>query len=158
MQGRCTLKEKGHRNLQDMGNLLQAAGADAVRALLVFLYLLESDSERIAQLVLAHGEHLAAHAHTVADMAVGGIGSLRGSHNVLLCRNPSVTCGSSRFYTRCVILPPELLKDAIPKREAEEDWGKGEVAVGNGRSRSAAVPLLWRAACGAGHSLSDSRR
>jgi len=40
----------------------------------------------MAELLLAYGEHHAAHAYTAANMAVDGIGSLLGNHNVLLCR------------------------------------------------------------------------
>src|SRR5262245_64439613 len=47
-------EEECNRDLQNMGNLLQSAGADPVRALLVFLDLLERQAERIPQLFLAH--------------------------------------------------------------------------------------------------------
>ena len=40
-RARGALEEEGDRDLQDVRNLLQPAGADAVRAFLVFLYLLE---------------------------------------------------------------------------------------------------------------------
>src|SRR5262245_10439803 len=56
-----------------MGHLLQPARPDAVRALLVFLYLLEAEAECGTQLLLAHCKHLAAHPHTPADMLVDGV-------------------------------------------------------------------------------------
>src|SRR5439155_7794687 len=80
----CTLEKKRHRNLQDVRNLLQPAGADPVRALLVFLDLLEREAKPIAELLLAHAQHHATHAHTAPDMLVDGVGSLLGYHNDLL--------------------------------------------------------------------------
>src|SRR3974390_3465277 len=58
------LEEELDRNLQDLRNLLQAAGTDAVGALLIFLDLLERKAEGIAELLLAHVKHHPAHAHT----------------------------------------------------------------------------------------------
>jgi hypothetical protein len=40
-RSRATLEEERNRHLKDLGNVLQAAGADAIGALLVFLNLLE---------------------------------------------------------------------------------------------------------------------
>ena len=48
------LQKKRYRDLQDVRHLLQSASADAVRALLVFLDLLEGKAERLSQLLLAH--------------------------------------------------------------------------------------------------------
>src|SRR5580692_9247932 len=45
-------EEERHRHLQDQRDLLQAAGADAVRSLLVFLDLLKSQAEVVAELLL----------------------------------------------------------------------------------------------------------
>ena len=56
----------------------EASAADAVRALLVFLHLLESQAERPAQFLLAHCKHFPAHAHSAADMPVNGVWSLLG--------------------------------------------------------------------------------
>jgi hypothetical protein len=47
-------KEKGNWHLQGMGHLLESAGADAIRSLLVLLYLLEGQTERSAEFSLAH--------------------------------------------------------------------------------------------------------
>ena len=41
---RGTLKEKRHRHLEDLGNLLEPACSDPVRALLIFLNLLERET------------------------------------------------------------------------------------------------------------------
>jgi len=68
-----TLEEERYRNLQNVGDLLQAARSDAVSALLVFLHLLEGEAERIAQFLLAHCKHQAAHAHSAADVLVDGV-------------------------------------------------------------------------------------
>src|SRR5581483_1766029 len=51
---RCVLKEERYRDLEDARNVLQAARANPVRALFVFLNLLESDTKILAKLFLAH--------------------------------------------------------------------------------------------------------
>ena len=56
------------------GDLLDAAGADPVGALLVFLNLLEGQAQCFAEFFLAHAQHDAAHAHTAADIFVNRIG------------------------------------------------------------------------------------
>ena len=56
-----------------MGDPLQPAGPDAVRAFLVFLHLLEGEPERVTQLLLAHSKHKAAHPHPAADVLVDGV-------------------------------------------------------------------------------------
>ena len=48
---RRAFEEERHRNLEDMRNFLQPAGADAVGALFVFLDLLERQAELIADCV-----------------------------------------------------------------------------------------------------------
>jgi hypothetical protein len=60
---RRTFEEEGDRNLQDMGDLLQTARADAVGTLLVLLYLLEGQAQGVAQFFLTHVQHHPAHAH-----------------------------------------------------------------------------------------------
>jgi hypothetical protein len=50
--------------------VLQTARADSVITLLVFLNLLESQSERVRNLSLGHVEHEAPHAQASADMFV----------------------------------------------------------------------------------------
>jgi hypothetical protein len=53
-----------------MGQLMKAAGADPVGALLVLLDLLERQSQSIRQLHLAEAEHQSTHADTATDMLV----------------------------------------------------------------------------------------
>src|SRR5215831_7317899 len=50
---RRALEEERYRHLQNVGDLLQPAGPDAVGAFLVFLHLMEGEAERIAQFRLA---------------------------------------------------------------------------------------------------------
>ena len=47
---RSAFEQKRHRDLKNIGNLLQAACPDAVGALLVFLNLLESQAEPLSEL------------------------------------------------------------------------------------------------------------
>ena len=54
--------------------------ADAVRAFLIFLDLLERDAERIAELRLAHVQHHTAHTQATANMLVYGVGRLLAGH------------------------------------------------------------------------------
>src|SRR5258705_3530259 len=75
---RRAFEEERHRHLQDVRHVLQAARADAVGALLVFLHLLEGDLERLSQLLLAHAEHLAAHPQAAAYVLVDRIWRLHG--------------------------------------------------------------------------------
>src|SRR5687768_13674264 len=85
---RPAFEEKRNRHLKDVRDLLQAAGADAVGALLVFLHLLEGQAERVAELLLTHAQHHAAHAHATPDVLVGRVGSLfRHSSEILECAN-----------------------------------------------------------------------
>ena len=51
----------------------EAAGADSIDAVLVFLHLLERHAERVGKLGLAHAQHEAAHAHAIADVLVGRV-------------------------------------------------------------------------------------
>ena len=60
--------------------MLQAAGADAVGALLVFLHLLERQAEGVAKLLLAHAQHHPAHADACANMLIGRIGNFLCDH------------------------------------------------------------------------------
>jgi hypothetical protein len=56
-----------------LGDVLQATGANAVHALLVFLNLLECQPERVGLSGLAHIEHEPPHTQAPADMLVGNI-------------------------------------------------------------------------------------
>src|ERR1700738_3502187 len=73
---RRAFEEERHRDLQDVGDLLQSARADAVRALLVFLDLLKRQAKCAAEIRLAHCQHHPAHAHPAADVLVDGIWGL----------------------------------------------------------------------------------
>src|SRR5260370_16216200 len=58
----------------DFGDVQQAARADVIHAILVFLHLLEADTEPIVERRLAHVQHNSAPTHTTADVFVDGIG------------------------------------------------------------------------------------
>ena len=73
---RRAFEEKRNRHLKDLGEVLKAAGADAVGTLLVFLKLLERQAEGIRDIGLAHVEHEPPHSQAAADMLVGGIDSV----------------------------------------------------------------------------------
>src|SRR5215475_1260838 len=81
---RCTLEKKRNWHLKDLANLLKPAGTDTVSPLLVFLDLLESKAESIAELFLAHAHHHPAHPHARTDVLVDRIGCLF-SHGPLPC-------------------------------------------------------------------------
>ena len=71
--GRSALKEERHRRMQDPGKLEQAARTDPIRAFLVFLDLLERQTQRSAELLLTHVEHHPAHADPGTDMFVNRV-------------------------------------------------------------------------------------
>src|SRR5215831_14681660 len=75
---RRTLKKKRDRHLEDLADLLKPAGPDPISPLLVFLHLLESKAEGIAELFLTHAQHHPAHAHARTDMLVDRIRCLFG--------------------------------------------------------------------------------
>jgi hypothetical protein len=75
-QLRRTFEEERHRNLQYMGDVLQAARPHTVRSLLVFLHLLERNPEPVAELRLAHSEHHPTHSDPAAYVFVDRIGCL----------------------------------------------------------------------------------
>jgi hypothetical protein len=68
---RCFFEEELGRHLQYLGDMLQATCADAVRALFIFLHLLECQTERIAEFHLGHTKHQAAHADALAWLFTG---------------------------------------------------------------------------------------
>jgi hypothetical protein len=63
---------------------MQAACADPVGALLVFLDLLEGQAERLAELLLAHADQHAAHAHPATHMPIDGVRRLLGHGRVFV--------------------------------------------------------------------------
>src|SRR5947209_8446479 len=71
------LEQERYRDLQDVADLLQPAGADAVGTLFVFLHLLERQAQSLAELFLTHLDHETAHAHAAADVFVNRIGRFR---------------------------------------------------------------------------------
>src|SRR5262245_25076331 len=71
---RCAFEEERHRDLQDMRDVLQAARADAVLSVLIFLHLLPRQPEVVAELLSAHSEHDPAHPDTAAHVFIDGAG------------------------------------------------------------------------------------
>src|SRR5262245_60157056 len=67
------LEEERYGHGQDARDMLQAARANAIGALLVFLDLLEGDPEMLAELFLAHAQHHAAQANPTADVSIDRI-------------------------------------------------------------------------------------
>jgi hypothetical protein len=67
---RRPLKEKRHRYMKDVRQLMKAAGANAVGALLVFLDLLEGQFESVRQLHLSQVEHESTHADAGTNVVV----------------------------------------------------------------------------------------
>ena len=63
--------------------MLQAAGADAIGALLVFLNLLECQAKGVGNIGLAHIEHEPAHAQAAADVLVYRIENASGHRSPL---------------------------------------------------------------------------
>jgi hypothetical protein len=70
--------EEVHRHVQDARHFIEAAGANAVNALFVFLHLLKCKPQQIAQPFLTHANQHAPDAHTTADLNVDRIGLLLG--------------------------------------------------------------------------------
>ena len=157
----------------ECGDLLQPARADAVGALLVFLHLLEGQTERVAELFLAHAQHHPAHAHAAAHMLVDRIGGLL-RHNDLLCdyrldRNvnltaQSVTCHASKpsiatFSSRYNLRSRKSRNNCVPQfsragySSARLQHLRGDAkAVASARhtdhfyaARAASLWLLWNA-------------
>jgi len=71
--GGPTIEEKRYRHLQQLCELLKAACTDAVSALFVFLYLLESYTDAIGKGSLTHFKHHSAHSNPFSDMSVSRI-------------------------------------------------------------------------------------
>src|SRR6266566_8706028 len=82
---RSALEQKRDRDLEDFRDLLDAAGADPIGTFLVFLNLLEGETQGLAELLLAHSQHDAAHAHATADIFVNRVGRF-GRHLQTLLR------------------------------------------------------------------------
>ena len=67
---RQAVEEEGYRNLEDIRKLLHPACPDAIGSGFVLLNLLISDSNRLAERLLAHVQHQPARAHTTTNMFV----------------------------------------------------------------------------------------
>jgi hypothetical protein len=101
---RCSFEEEFDRHLKCFGDLLQAACANSIRALFIFLYLLECQAERFAELRLGPSKHHAAHAHSTSHMFVSWMRSVLW-HRVLvspLARVGGYTIGSEARKGRSV--------------------------------------------------------
>jgi hypothetical protein len=94
-------KKKRDRHLKDLGDVLQAAGADAIGPLLVFLDLLERQPEGVSEIGLAHIELEPPHTHAAANMLVdrieGALGhrSTTGLLNLARLRRGAMRPGSA---------------------------------------------------------------
>jgi hypothetical protein len=67
---RCTFKKIGWWDAKRLTELLQAACADAVYPLLVFLNLLERNPGRIGELGLAQPQQISAGAYLLSDVSI----------------------------------------------------------------------------------------
>ena len=67
---RSIFEEERDRDIQNIGDVLKAAGADTVRALFVFLDLLEADADVNRQLLLRQAEQTAPTAQTLAQVKI----------------------------------------------------------------------------------------
>src|SRR5690606_35803495 len=70
LDARHVLEEVGGRHVEDLGKLLQPAGADPVQTLLVFLDLLEAEIDGGPETLLAEAGQRAAGAQTRPDMCI----------------------------------------------------------------------------------------
>ena len=64
------VEEERHRHIEDPAQFMQPARADAVGAALVFLHLLKGQADRLAELLLAQPEHVAAQPDPGTDLHV----------------------------------------------------------------------------------------
>ena len=71
--GRVFEKE-GNGHFQHSRDVLQTAGADAIRSLFVFLDLLKRNTKMLAELFLTHSEHHPTQTDTTSDVYVNRIG------------------------------------------------------------------------------------
>lgn len=62
---------------KNLGKIPQSAGADTVDPFFVFLNLLKSQPQKIAEFLLAHAEKYSLQPHTAANVNIDGIGLLR---------------------------------------------------------------------------------
>src|SRR3569623_420579 len=74
---RTAFEQEGNRHLQNIGDLMQAARADAVGAFFVFLDLLKGQTASIAEFLLAQSQHDTTHPHVAANILVDRIWRFR---------------------------------------------------------------------------------
>jgi hypothetical protein len=67
------VEEELDRYVEYPAQLPNSAGADAIGAALIFLYLLEGQSDRLAKFFLAQAQHIASQANAGADMDIDWI-------------------------------------------------------------------------------------
>ena len=73
---RRLLEKELHRHIENLRDLEQAARADAVHALLVFLHLLKSEAHALAEPLLAHAEKHSAQTDPAPYVMSTGFGFL----------------------------------------------------------------------------------
>jgi hypothetical protein len=73
---RRSLEEELDWHLQYFRHSVQAARADPVRTLFIFLHLLERNAEHVAELCLGHAKHQPAHAHSASHVLVNRVSSV----------------------------------------------------------------------------------
>ena len=100
----CTLPAMGasYIALQHAGDVLQAAGTDAVGALLVFLNLLEGDAEVLTELFLTHPEHHAAQSNPAPDVDIDRVWLLLVRHSSAASLSPDVRKTLTRRHGKSV--------------------------------------------------------
>src|SRR5690606_13611508 len=70
---RGAIEEEGNRGVENRCDRLQAAGAYAIRPLLILLNLLKSYAQALAQLFLADAKHIPAQPDSASDVNVDRI-------------------------------------------------------------------------------------
>ena len=71
--GASIVEEGAGRDAEQIGDLLQATGADSIRAILVLSDLLETDMERLAYRGSAHAQDEPTHLHSGSNLRVDGV-------------------------------------------------------------------------------------
>src|SRR5688572_3641872 len=92
---REALEEARRRHVERHADVVQAAGGDAVDALLVFLHLLKGDAEEIGKPLLAHADFEPAGADALADLSVDRIRRTFVVHGC--CFLPIAIAGKNRM-------------------------------------------------------------
>src|SRR5262249_1005703 len=97
---RNSVEEKLNRHLEGRCHMLQTACAYPTNASLIFLNLLECETKRLSQLLLAPTKHQATHANFIAHLSINRTGCLyawpmrRGTHAKISL------CGLREYSTR----------------------------------------------------------